>query len=136
MTWCYPLHKRVAYTYSDLKKQMKPAFRTQQVAKMLYRTRKTLEWAILDGNIPEPQHVYGLSEHKRKTLYMWSEEDVLAAHAYFSTVHRGRPRKDGLITPGKLPTARELRAIMRNKEILYIKVGDEFKPVWDAEDFN
>ena len=66
---------------------------------MLNRSRDSLERAILDGNIEEPQFTYGLNEHKRKFQYLWSEKDILGAHAYFSTVHTGRPRKDGVITP-------------------------------------
>lgn len=133
-TWCYPLHKRVAYTYSDVKKRMQPAFTTQEAAKMLNRGRLTLEHAILDGDIEPPQYTYGLNEDKKKYKYMWSEENILEAHAYLSTVHKGRPRLDGLITPMRLPTERELRAIIRQREILYVKVGDEFRPVWEAED--
>ena len=133
-TWCYPLHRRVAYTYSDVKKRLSPAFTTQEVAKFLGRRRETIERAILRGDIEEPQHAYTLDENKRKFKYLWHESNIMELHAYYSSVHRGRPRKDGLITPQRLPTARELRALCRNQEILYIKVGDEFRPVWDAED--
>lgn len=133
-TWCYPDYRRVAYTYSDLKRSMEPAFSTTEVGKMLNRKGQTIEYAILRGDIPEPQYTYGIDENKRKHKYMWHEDDIMAAHAYFSTVHKGPPRKDGLITPMKLPTARELRALIRNQEILYIKDGDTFRPVWDADD--
>jgi hypothetical protein len=136
-TWCYPLHKRVAYTYSDVKKYKGPAFTTQETAKMLMRTRLTLEHAILRGDIEAPQFTYGLNEHKKKFKYMWSEDNVLEAHAYLSTVHRGRPRKDGLITPQRLPTVRELRAMMRNETVFYVQDDDgEFRPVWGAVDFD
>lgn len=136
-TWCYPLSKRVAYTYSDVKKRKEPAYTTQEVGKMLNRGRLTLERAILDGDIEEPQYTYGLNEHKRKFKYMWSEDNILEAHAFLSTVHRGRPRKDGLVTPAKLPTVRELRAVIRQEEILYVRDNDgNFRPVWRAEDFD
>jgi hypothetical protein len=136
-TWCYPQHKRVAYTYSDVKKRKEPAFSTAEVSKMLNRGRLTLEYAILEGNIPRPQHTYGIDEHKRMFQYLWSETDILEAHAYFSTVHKGRPRNDGLITPLRLPTLRELRAMIRQEEMLYVKGEDgEFRPVWKAEDFD
>ena len=134
-TWCYPLHRRVAYTYTDVKRNMKPAFTTVEAATMLNRRRLTLERAILSGSIETPQFTYGIDENKNKFKYMWSEDNILEAHAFLSTQHVGPPRKDGLITPRKLPTARELRAIIRQRDILYIKVGDEFRPVWDAEDF-
>lgn len=136
-TWCYPLHKRVAYTYSDVKKFKEPAFTTQDVCAMLMRTRKVIEEAILDGNITPPQYTYGLNEHKRKFKYMWHEDNILEAHAFLSTIHRGRPRKDGLVTPQKLPTVRELRAMIRQEQIFYVRGDDgEFRPVWRAPDFD
>lgn len=136
-TWCYPLHKRVAYTYSDTKKRREYAFTTQEVGKMLNRSRLTLEYAILDGNIEAPQYTYGLNEHKRKFKYMWHESNILDAHAYLSTVHRGRPRKDGMVTPAALPTVRELRAMIRQEQVLYVQNDNgEFVPVWKAPDFS
>jgi len=134
-TWCYPLHKRIAYTYTDVRRRKRPAFNMSQVCQMIGRGRTTVETAITDGMINEPQWTYGLSNQEQKFKYMFSENDVLALHAYLSTVHRGRPRKDGLITPQSLPTVRELRAIMRNETILYVKQGDEFVPTWQAADF-
>lgn len=133
--WCYPLHKRVAYTYSDVLHSKQNAFTTVEAAKMLMRSRLTLERAILNGDIEAPQMTYGLNERKNNFKYMWSERDVLNAHAYLSTVHMGRPRRDGLVSPRRMPTVRELRAMMRDQEILYVKVGDEFKPTWRAENF-
>lgn len=135
--WCYPEHRRVAYTYSDVKKRREPAFTTKEVGKMLNRGRVQIERAILRGDITEPQHTYGLSEHKKKFQYLWNEKSILEAHAYFSTVHRGRPRNDGMITPQRLPTVRELRAMIRQEEILYVRGEDgEFRPVWRAADFD
>lgn len=114
---------------------MAPAFTTVEAAKMLNRGRETLERAILNGDIEAPQFTYGIDEKKNKFKYMWNEQNIVEAHAFLSTQHQGRARNDGMITPKKLPTLRELRAIIRQKEILYVRVGDEFRPVWDAEDF-
>lgn len=135
-TWCYPQRKRIAYTYTDVKKRMEPAFTTKEVSKMMMRVRKQVQEAISEGKVAPPQFTYGLNEDMKKRAYMWHEDDILRLHAYFTTVHRGRPRADGKITPQKLPTARELRAMIRQREILYVKVGDRFEPVWDAEDFD
>lgn len=135
VAWCYPLHKRVAYTYSDVRQRKQNAFSTMQVAGMLHRSRVTIERAIINGDIRAPQKTYGLNERKNGFAYYWCERDVLDAHAFFSTVHRGRPRKDGLITPGFMPSVRELRAVMRDEEILYVRQGDRFLPTWRAEQF-
>lgn len=133
--WCYPLHKRVAYTYSDTLKRKGKAFSTVEVGKLINRSRVSIENAIIRGDLAPPQKTYGLNERKNGFAYYWSEKDVIAAHAYFSTVHRGRPRRDGLVTPGLMPTIRELRAMMRDEEILYVKQGDTFLPTWKAEQF-
>lgn len=136
-TWCYPEERRVAYTYSDVKKRHETAYTSKEVSEMIGRGRLIIEYAIRDGHIEEPQYTYGIDEHKRKFQYMWAEKNILELHAYFSTVHRGRPRKDGMITPQKLPTERELRAMIRQEQILYVRDEDgEFKPVWRAQDFS
>lgn len=134
-TWCYPLARRITYTYTDAKLRMQPAFRTVEVAAMLMRSKYVLEEAIIEGNIEPPQFTYGL-ESGNKYKYMWAEKDIMAAHAYFSTVHRGRKRKDGLITPQKLPTPLELRSMIRGDTILYVQNEfGEFVPTWKAEEF-
>lgn len=135
-TWCYPEHRRVAYTYSDVKKNREPAYTTVEVGQMLNRTRKTIEYAIMDGNIEAPQFTYRIGGVREKYKYMWDEKHILEAHAYFSTLHHGNPRKDGRVTPLPLPTKRELRAMIRQEEVLYVKQGDEFIPVWKAPDFD
>lgn len=132
--WCYPDHCRVAYTYSDVLRRKETAFTTIQVAKMLNRSRLTVERAILRGDIEEPQSTYGLTEVQKKFQYLWCEKDIIDAHAYFQTVHRGRPRKDGLVTPVRMPSPRELRALIRQEEIMYVKRGDEFVPTFAADD--
>lgn len=103
---------------------------------MLNRTRKTLEYAIMDGNVEAPQHTYRIGGTRDKYKYMWDEKHILEAHAYFSTVHYGHPRKDGRVTPLKLPTKRELRAMIRQEEVLYVKTAEGFVPVWRAQDFD
>jgi len=130
-TWCYPLHKRVVYTYSDVKINKQPAFTTKEVCEMVNRGRLTLENAIHNGNIEAPQYTYGLDENKNKFKYMWSEKNIMELHAYLSSVHRGRPRKDGMVTPQKLPTARELRAMIRQETVFYVRdESGEFRPTW------
>lgn len=136
VTWCYPLHKRVAYTYSEVRRKKRPAFSTKEVAAMMGRKPLALDRAIMRGDVEPPQHVYSLTPEKKKLKYMWSEDDVMAVHEYFSNVHRGRPRKDGLITSSKMPSAREVRALINQEVILWIQNDDgEFIPTWKANDF-
>lgn len=137
--WNYPRHKRMGYNYTEVKRRAEIAYTTKEVCKMINRTRPVLENAILDGNVPAPQKTYYLSGNGFKQLewYRWGEKDIFAAWEYFCTVHRGRPRKDGLITPAPLPTAAELRAMIRQEIILYTKTEDgDFVPSWRAEGFS
>lgn len=135
VAWCYPDHCRVAYTYSDVLRFKENAFTMVEVGTLINRSRVSIENAIIRGDIEAPQFTYGLNERKNKFKYMFSEKDVLAAHAYFSSVHQGRPRKDGLVTVNNMPSAREVRAMMRDEEILYVRQGDKFVPTWRAENF-
>ena len=132
--WCYPNHVRVTYPYTQTRLRARPAFYFREVAKMLNRGRVAIERGILAGDIPRPQHTYVLDGSNRIFQYLWSEDDVIAAHKYFQQVHFGRPRKDGLVTPKKLPTLPELRAMMSDTTVLYVKTEDGFKPTWEASD--
>lgn len=138
ITWCYPDRRRVVYTYSDTKKNREPCFRTREVCEMIMRGRTIVESAITNGNIRAPQysHPIGGDPNKFKE-YKWHEDNIMELHAYLSTVHRGRPRQDGLVRPQAMPSARELRAMIRQEEVLYVRDEDgEFKPVWAAPDFS
>jgi hypothetical protein len=104
---------------------------------MLNRHRVTIERAIIAGDVQRPQHTYTLDNDRNIFQYFWSEPDIVAAHQFFATVHQGPPRKDGMITPRKMPTLRELRAMIRQEEVLYVKNDKgEFVPVWRAQDFS
>ena len=102
---------------------------------MLNRAHLALARAIKRGDVPTPQYTYGIDENRNMYKYMLSEDDVLEFHRYFLTVHMGRPRKDGLVTPRAMPNERELRAMMRQQTILYVKTDDGFVPSWEAEKF-
>lgn len=125
----------MTYKYTDVKKRAGKAFTTIEVANLVNRTRLTIELYIMNGIIDRPQMTYNL-ESRRPFKFMWSEDDVMKLHEYLSTVHIGRPRKDGEITTRDMPNARELRAIMRQEAILYVRNKDgEFVPTWQAEQF-
>lgn len=134
-TWCYPDSKRIKYTYTDALRRWEKAFSTKEVAALINRNRIAIQLAIGRGDVPEPPYSYTLDENRRKNSYFWREEDIMAAHEYFSSVHRGRPRRDGLVTPQNLPSARELRALIRGETVLYVKQGDQFVPTFRAKEY-
>ena len=83
------------------------------------------------GNIKFPQQSYSLNGNKTPGKYFWSEDDIRELHNFFKTVHRGRPRVDGKITPGDMPSKAELEAMINQETVLYAKNEDgTFYPVW------
>lgn len=134
--WNYPKGKAVKLSYTDVKRNGEKAFTSIQVQQMIGRKRKAIEDAIKNGMIPAPQKSYSIDSNRNPFAYFWCEKDIMGLHAYLSTVHRGRPRKDGMVTPAKLPTVAELRAMIRQGTVFYVKDSDgNFIPTWDAEKF-
>ena len=135
--WSYPSERRVRYTYTDVKRKMEKAFTMNEVAKMLNRNKVTLQRAIDAGEVETPQYTYGLDNPERRIFqYMYNEKDIMAMHKVLASKHAGgTPRKDGLVTPKTLPTARELRAMIRNNAVYYVKTDTGFVPTWQAEQF-
>lgn len=134
--WNFREGKRKSYVWSDVRKRMEGAFTMQQVAAMIGRHRVHLENYVLDGKIRTPQRIYSLDENRVPGKYFFSETDVMELHDYLLTVHRGRPRKDGRITPGIKITKAELRALMRHDTVTYVKNADgEFTPLWKEVDW-
>jgi len=134
--WNFPQGKRVGYVWSDVRKRHGRAFRLKQVAEMIGRNVTTIKWDIIKGNIVRPQRIYTLDGNKNPGTYYFSEEDVYGLHDYIMTVHRGRPRRDGQITPASIPSKMELRAMMRHDIVTYIKSeSGEFIPMWKEQDW-
>jgi hypothetical protein len=55
----------------------------------------------------------------------------MEAREAMSKIHQGKPRKDGLITNNKVPTAQELRYAMGDGILLYTRTEDgRFIPIF------
>lgn len=135
-TFCYPDGDYRQYPWVWLKKNHRKAYGMQDVANMVQRRRRWIQAKMLEGNIRKPQKAYSLKNPDRYTYY-FSEDDVLEIQDYFANVHWGFKRKDGLITPGPTPSKNDLRAMMNDDTLLYVRGNDgEFKPVWrETEDY-
>ena len=93
-------------------------------------TGKTV-WQLDEGHVKKPQMSYTLDEKRKPVKYFLSEDDVMDVRDFLSTLHRGRPRKDGLVTAKDVPTKQELRAKIKNETILYQQTEDgDYIPVW------
>jgi hypothetical protein len=131
IVWDYVLEKRVAYSLSNVQKSRTNAYTVTQAAKMINRSVDTIKRHWRDGDIKKPFMTYSLDGQKRPNKYFFSEDDIRAMQEFFKTVHRGRPRKDGLITPSNIPSIAEIEALIRNEKVLYAKNDEgEFVPVW------
>lgn len=132
VAWCYPLKKRISYSWSETQKQMERAYTITEVAKMLDRHRMTIDKYIRRGSIKTPQRVYKIDgKFNTAGKYMFSEKDILSLHEYCSTLSKGRPRKDGLINVVGLPTKSEIKSMLKQSSTLYVKDEEgNFIPVW------
>lgn len=134
--WNYPKGRLEKYVYSDVRRNGEQAFSTRQVLQLLRRKDKEfITRAIKEGMINAPTLTYGIDENRNSYGFYWREKEIMDFHDYLKTVHIGRPRKDGGINTGNLPTTAELRAAIRQGTVFYVKVGDEFVPTWQAEKF-
>ena len=135
MMWSYPQHKRVGYTYSDVKKRMKRAFTTREVSKMLMRHPIVFTRAWNRGDLERPQEAYSIANPDlaiSKGFY-WSEEDILAMHEVLSNAYQGTKHVQ---PPKRMPSRREVLAMIRHDAILYVRTDDgQFVPTWEAEQF-
>lgn len=120
---------------SDFKKHRKRAYTIIDVARLLNRNRAQIYRYIEQGLIDPPIGSGPYGERKFRHMSYFSEDDVFKIREAMSTLHHGRPRKDGRITNNVL-TERELRAKMGDVLMLYTKTKDgRFIPVWAEETY-
>jgi len=126
VAWCYPDKRRVMYSYSLVKKNMKKAYTLKEAASVLNRHKITVEDYILAGKIQQPVKIYPISNPVSGwSKYMLREEDILEIHQFIL--------EDGYSSD--IPSRSELLALLRHDTILYTKTTDgRFVPVWKAEE--
>lgn len=138
IAWNYVQDKRVTYIWSVAQREMQKAFTLREVCRMLNRHRLVMHEYIREGKIKKPVQIYAIEgERERPGKYLFSEDDVRDLHSYLLTIHHGRPRTDGGITPrSDLISRTELEALMREDRVLYTKNDNgEFVPVWKSPDW-
>ena len=137
--WDYEGIQRVNMLYSDYRTNAKRAVTTKVAADIMNVNKRTLVRAYVGGHIKPPVQSYpiGTQHPDGYEVRWWGVHNLLDAHDYFMTVHRGRPRKDGVIVPNQnLPTRAEIIAKMQNETVFYVKgEGDRFIPVYEPPKF-
>jgi len=132
----YDTDEMCTYTYSDFKKYAGRAYRIYEVCKIFNRHHTMIRDLIYHKkcNI-NPKRVF------RKNgvgVYYLSEKDLYTMREYYATLHRGRPRLDGLVTPGSdVPTLEEFEYRIGKRQMTYVKTKDgRYVPTWKAENFS
>jgi hypothetical protein len=128
--------KLKVYPWSEVRRKRGNAFTLTQAAKLINRHPDRIRRYMDAGEIERPQREYDL-ETGRPGRYFFSVEDMMAVHEFMSSVHRGRPRKDGKVTNNSTPDRETFRAMLDSNKLFYIKDEEsgEFVPVWRANDF-
>jgi hypothetical protein len=131
----YIQNKDQTLLLSDFKKHRKRAYTVIDTARIFKRTKMQLQrW--IDNELIHPPMGAGLDGKREfRRLSYYSEDDLFTIRSVLATIHKGRPRKDGRITPRKdLVTEKELRSLIGDSIMLYTKTEDgRFIPVWQEE---
>ncbi|HRD41962.1 MAG TPA: hypothetical protein PLI52_04295 [Prochlorococcaceae cyanobacterium AMR_MDS_5431] len=124
-------NKREIVDLVEFKKHRKRAFTVAEAAQLLNCHKKYLSDLAKRGVVPEP--IGGLPGGRRAFHHLsyYSEDGIMEAREAMSKIHQGKPRKDGLITNNKIPTAQELRYAMGDGILLYTRTEDgRFIPIF------
>lgn len=116
--------------YTDFIKHRKRAYMKRDVARLLDRSMPQLDRYIYGDMIERPvgSAPGGVRAWHHKSYY--SEDYIFKIREMMSNIHRGRPRKDGLVTNSVI-SEQELRIRMGDAMMLYTKNSDgELVPIW------
>jgi len=132
LAWEFDTRRRVVLSYSYVQHNREKTYNIHEVSEMLNRSKKYIWNLWYNGEIPA--RTYHSIATNRPYGLRWSPSDIMEAWEFFASKHYGRPRKDGAVIPYKLPSKRELRAMLNQETILYYKDSKtgEFKPTWKA----
>lgn len=128
-------NKEQSMLLSDFKKHKKRAYTVIDTCRLLNKSPSQIRLHIRNGFIDPPTGVLadGERSYTRKSYY--SEDQIFAIRDALSTIHIGRPRKDGKVSNSML-TEQELRARMGDALVLYTRTKDgNFIPVWAEETY-
>ena len=135
LAWCYPDHKKIFYSWADVRRNGYKAMTYQDVGNIVGRSAYQVRWYVYNHRIPKPQQTYSLSTGNRG-IYFFTKTDVYNLYEYMRTHHMGRPRKDGGITVRNIPTASEVRRAMESGIFTYARTDDgRYVPIWEAEEY-
>ena len=117
--------------YTDFKKHRKRAYSVAKAARILNRSRLQFGKYIASGLIPAPIADSIDGERGLQIKAYYSEDHLFEIRDIMSTIHHGRPRNDGKISPRNVPTEQDLRSKMGDAILLYTRTSDgRYIPTW------
>lgn len=127
--------KEQSMLLSDFKKHRKKAYTMANVVRIFSRSRMQFERMISSNIIPPPTGAVVGGKRVWQKMSYYSEDDLFIIRDAMSSIHMGRPRKDGRITPRRdVLSERDLRSLIGEAIMLYTKTEDgRFIPVWQEE---
>lgn len=134
VAWCFDDERQVFFSWSAIRRHAQRGFTPKQVVKIIQRTKRQLDNYEDLGWIKKPVKVTLPDSGYQVRVY--SEDDIFAIRDMMAELHRGRPRKDGLIKPMNVPSREEIHAAIKYNAQLFIKTEDgEFVPLFEADQF-
>jgi len=127
--------KEQSMLLSDFKKHRKRAYIFIDACRLLNKSTSQIRLHIRNGFINPPLGILANGERSYTRKSYYSEDDIFEIRRLLSTIHIGRPRKDGKVSNSML-TEQELRARMGDALVLYTRTKDgDFIPVWAEETY-
>jgi hypothetical protein len=116
---------------NDFIKNRKRAYTVSETARLVNKHRKYFPSLIKRGIIPPPVGAQEGGKREWQIRSYYSELHVKEIRDILATIHRGRPRKDNLITNNSVPNPQELTQKMGDGILVYTKTKDgRFIPIW------
>jgi hypothetical protein len=116
--------------WTDFLKHRKRAYTKKQTCELLNRKMVQLDKYIYRGMIEPPTGAAPGGKRAWHYMSYYSEDDIFKIREYMSTIHRGRPRRDGLVTNSVI-SEQELKIRMGDGIMLYTKNSSgEIVPIW------
>lgn len=117
---------------SDFKKNKERVYSVKDTATLVDRHQKHIYRLVTNQVIPPPIAAsFGAKRGWRIRAY-YTESMVKEIRDILASQHRGRPRKDGLISNDSVPTIQELTRRMGDGILTYMKTEDgSFVPIWN-----
>lgn len=124
----YREQKVKVLTLSEAKKYRQNAFSISQVASILNRSRRTIYWYIETGKFLPSGKAHRPTKTSN-TKWWYSEDDVIELRDVIYEQSLRAP------VQRKLPSRDEVRTMVKTKKMLYVQQGEQFVPVWEADNW-